>query len=81
MQLGPFKTLAFTKLRLKLTYKEILVSAIAVNPTLYLFMLLHSNPQLLEEVVAAPLKKETKGEEVITINIFRTYTALINYTC
>ena len=69
-----------TRIRLKLPYKEILVSAIAINPILYLLTLLYPNPQLLEEAAAAPLEKETKGEEVVTISFSRTYAALIDYT-
>ena len=52
----------------------------AVNPILYLLILLYLNPQLLEEAAAAPLKEKTKGEEVVTISFFRTCTALIDYT-
>jgi len=43
-------------------------------------MLLYPNPQLLEEAAAAPSEEETKGEEVATISLSRTYAASIDYT-
>ena len=68
-------------MRLKLTYKKILVFAVAVNPTLCLFMLSHPNPQLLEEAAVAPSEKETKREEAVTVSLSKTYATLIDHTC
>jgi len=43
-------------------------------------MLLHPNPQLPEEVAAAPLEEEIKGEKAVTVSLSGTCAALINYT-
>ena len=71
MQLNPSKTLAFTKIRLKLAYKGSLkIYYTILNPTPLSPILLTLYPQLQVEVVIVPsVTRAIRAELIILIRV------------